>query len=107
MKQCAECGVDLIGASVRGSDGKLRHKICNAVVIIKERGMICKTCKKPVFFDKESYVKFSSLTDGTTFHHMDCWTHGREPRQLALSFPCTAMGEPVAELPAMLQRQAY
>jgi hypothetical protein len=58
--------------------------------------MICKTCQKPVYFDTEEYIKFSSFTDGKIFHHLDCWRHGKHTTPpKPLMYPMTAMGEAV------------
>jgi hypothetical protein len=59
--------------------------------------MICKTCKKPVIYAQEDYIKFSSPTDGVIFHHLECWKHGVPKENTKLSpilMPYTAMGEP-------------
>lgn len=105
---CALCNVELLGASVRGKDGNLRHKICNALLINEERKVICDKCRTPVMFDKKDYIKIVSQTDGTKYYHTDCFTNGREKshvqqsfpfvhddnrRDSVLGYPCSALGE--------------
>lgn len=92
--ECPLCNTPLMGALVRRPDGKLYHKMCNALLIIGGDYMICNTCRLPVIFEKKDYIKVVSQTDGALYWHTDCWTHGRRshvpnPHQTEIPFPAT------------------
>ena len=75
--ECPLCNTPLMGALIRRTDGKLYHKMCNALLTIGGEYMICNTCRLPVIFEKKDYIKVVSQSDGELFWHTQCWTHGR------------------------------